>query len=317
VKDSQFAHLYEKEPRILSTSDDLSINYAKKGSVVEEVPKHKRRRRIKELLKKTFAKLGLKLRRVRDKIDSGLSKLSEKERKLHDRMVAKINHGYKIVARKLSQVQHGIAVLLEPILGERIVFWADKKVGSMIIFTQKLGKFFIDHFALICGFAVGILVASAVTAGLTAITLNPVLAGAIGGAVGAVANSLTLHIVGAAMRGNLVPTSLDELAMRAKRMGKELGAAILIGGAAGAISAGIVGAIHIPTGAAHTAATAPVKAGAGIGRAVGMGQVRGALAEGGQAVVKETGEGAAIVGAVIGGTPIRQIHVPKELERSK
>jgi hypothetical protein len=234
---------FAPEVELHRPKDDFKIEY-KKGRAKEDKHDPRRKRKsFKQMLKAAFKRCGAKLERIAkpitDPIDRGLQKLSDKEKKLNRYVKDKIKGGYRVVARQVSRAYMSLAVALEPLLGSRLVYRMDRLVGGQIVLGKLVGRFILDHQAEIIGLAVGLLISLTVSSGITALTLNPVIGGAVGGAVGAASGVVATHFMGAVVRGNLIPTSLHEAAVRGGHVIVETTLAAGLGAGVGSLTAGI------------------------------------------------------------------------------
>jgi hypothetical protein len=282
LPESSLERIAEGPPRARDDSELYDYKSKHGSSDDYKEKKKKKRRKIAELFKKAFKKCGAKLKRagksIKEGLDKGLSKLSKAEKKIHRIIAHKLIKGsLKIVGKALKTVYMEFAIVLEPILGMRLVAKMDRFVGGAVILGKSIGRWLVDHMARITGIAVGLLVGAAVTAGLTMLTLNPIVAGAIGGAVGAVSNVLAYHHMDGVIHGNLVPTSTEEAAIRGARLVGEMGVAAGVGFGAGALTGGLAaGFAGAGSSVVQAGGEVAAKAVGGIGRAVVMGKVRSA-----------------------------------------
>jgi hypothetical protein len=295
LKDNpDYKHVHSM-PKTL-TKDDSGLSPTRHLESEFVVPNHLRhqnaspktsskRERFKQLMKKIFKRCGLKLKRAKLAIDHGLQKLSDKEKKFHNYIRDKVlGVAYKVVADKISLVRMAVAIGLESILGSRLVFAMDRAVGGAIVLGKKINRFMIDHMGAVIGIAVGLLVSVGITAGLAAASWNPMVGGALGGAVGGGVQTVVAHFMTAVIKGNIIPTSLEEAAIRTAKFSAELTVSVTVGAAAGLASAGLgTGFSSLAADAAgKTVGTIGGKAIGGISRMVVMEPVK--------QIIKHTGK---------------------------
>jgi hypothetical protein len=145
----------------------------------------------------------------------------------------------RFIGKAIKKTQWAMSKALRPILGAKLVRVFNKVVGGVLVLGKKIGRFVVDHLAEITTIAVGFVVSSLITAGLTVLTFNPVLAGSVAGAVSGFVGSVSGAIVGGALQGNLVPTSLNDAAKKTANVLINAGKAAAMGAVVGAVTGGI------------------------------------------------------------------------------